>query len=94
MEFYRMTPFAPTGYTIYCKDYYPQKFKLFARKSENDSWTQVSSQVVSDWRYPEVRSFNLDKPGETWQYFRFEVSEQQRTSVYCDRIAIREILFH
>lgn len=94
VEFYRMTPFAPTGYTIYCKDYYPQKFKLFARKSENDSWTLVSSQVVSDWRYPEVRSFNLDKPGETWQYFRFEVSEQERTSVYCDRIAIREILFH
>ena len=59
------------------------------------TWTLVSSQVVSwDWHNQGVRSFNLDKPGEKWQYFRFEVSEQERTSIYCDRIAIREILFH
>lgn len=95
VEFYRMTPFAPVGYSIASVDYTPKKWKLYAKKKETDNWTLISTQNITwIWNNATVwRDFTLDVQGYTWQYFRFEVSEQEGKGEMSlnDRILIKEI---
>ena len=79
VEFYSYRPFVPTGYTMILRDYdfAPKTWKLMAKQNANDrEWITIAEE--KGYRMPAIDfaevNFNMKVTGQTWQYFRFEVT--------------------
>lgn len=97
VEFYRVTPFVPTGYTLYAQYYgTPKSWKLLAKKKLEDEWTAISTKRMDKlYLFYDPLDVSLDVQGETWQYFRFEVSELTEEDDYFNNyLIIRELSLH
>ena len=89
IDFMTSEPVAPTGYTLttgenkdLSQNLAPANWTLKAKAKVNDNWTTIAT-VNGDKRLSTERSkatdYNLDFTGGKWQYFRFEVSNEQQS---------------
>jgi hypothetical protein len=87
VEFHTNELIYPIGYTFYTGDdtstyqsRNPRSWRLLAKKTENEAWTPIST-VVDNYSLGFTNKtpydFNLDVVGESYMYFRFEVSEHR-----------------
>lgn len=87
VEFHTEEPIYPIGYTFYTGDdtstfpsRNPRSWRLLARKTESDGWTAIAT-VENNMSIGFVNKtpydFSLDVVGESYKYYRFEVSEHR-----------------
>ena len=87
VEFHTDELIYPIGYTFYTggdtstyPSRNPRSWRLLAKKTENEDWTPIST-VEDNYslEFANIKpyDFNLDVVGESYMYFRFEVSEHR-----------------
>ena len=89
VEFYARNPLLVTSYkltTVNSDDgkYNPKSWKLYAKKSQNDNWTLIderSGQQLPTTALNASETYKVS-PKDTWQYFRFEVTELVQSGNY------------